>query len=165
MDEMNDVLTEWRAWTESRGFVGASSRLESLGMPHKPVALPPRWQGIYSFRWQAKWLKIGKAGPNSQARWVSHHYGAERALSTLAFSLVKYGIAPQEDPELPGLRALVRRVDPYEIGDWIKKNTYRVDVLIGAETGSAGLSRLESIAHRRLSPVFEGPWKFGEPPV
>jgi hypothetical protein len=84
-------------------------------------------------------------------------------MSTSAFSLVKYGLAPEEHPELQGLRALIRRVDPDEIGDWIKGNTERVNVLIGAEAGPAGLDWLERIAHRRLSPIFEGPWKFGEP--
>jgi hypothetical protein len=28
--------------------------------------------------------------------------------------------------------------------------------------GASGLSRLESIAHARLKPVFEGRWQFGE---
>jgi hypothetical protein len=163
MEDMNDVLAEWRAWAAEHGLRGVASRRESLGMPHRPTPLAPGWQGIYGFRWQSKWLKIGKAGPNTQARWLSQHYGLGRALSTLASSLVKYCLAPQEHPELPGLRALIRRVDPNELGEWIKRNTERVNVLIGAEAGSEGLAHLEAIAHRRLAPVFEGPWKFGEP--
>lgn len=161
---MDDVLAEWTAWAKASGFPHPHARIERLGIPHKPTSLPAGWQGVYSFRWGSGWLKVGKAGPRSAARWLSHHYGADRALSTLAFCLVRYGrLATQEDPLLPGLRAKLERVDPDAIGEWIKKNTDRVNVLIGSETGTAGLAQLESIAHRVLKPVFEGPWRFGGP--
>lgn len=162
MDEMADVLAEWRTWAKDSGFARADARLDPLGIPHNPTPLPAGWQGIYGFRWQNSWLKIGKAGPKSNARWLSQHYGAGRAMSTLAFCLIRYGhLAEQEDPALPGLRAKIQRVSPEEIGNWMKGNTERVNTLIGSEMGSTGLARLESIAHRVLKPVFEGPWKFG----
>ena len=83
-------------------------------------------------------------------------------MSTLAFSLVRYGhFATREDDRLPGLKGKLVRVGPDEIGEWIKHNTDRVNVLIRAEMGKAGLGRLETIAHRLLEPVFEGAWKFG----
>jgi len=45
----------------------------------------------------------------------------------------------------------------------MRKNTERVNMLIGAESGPSGLARLEAIAHRVLHPVFEGRWKFSGP--
>jgi len=104
------------------------------------------------------------AGPNSNPRWQSHHYGPTRAMSTLAWSLVRYGhFAEKESPLLPGLRAKLEQVGPDTIGEWMKANTDRVNMLIGEEAGSPGLRQLEAIAHRVLEPVFEGRWKFGGP--
>lgn len=162
--DMDDVLAEWRTWAQARGIRSVAGRVESLGVPHKPVTLPDGWQGIYAFRWQGQWLKIGKAGPNTAARWLSQHYGAGRAMSTLAFSLLRYGhLATREHPSLPGLRTLLQRVGPQDIGDWIKENTERVNVLVDAAAGRDGLASLEGIAHRRLTPIFEGRWPFGGP--
>src|SRR5262249_45761660 len=73
-----------------------------LPAPHRPSPLPPGWQGIYAFRFQGVWLKVGEAGPKSNARWVSQHYDPGRAMSTLAFSLIRYAhLAEHEDPRLP----------------------------------------------------------------
>jgi len=63
-----------------------------------------------------------------------------------------------------GLQPKLRRVSPDEIGEWIRRNTTRVNLLIRSEMGTAGLSRLESIAHRLLQP-FEGRWRSGEPTI
>jgi hypothetical protein len=97
--DMDDVLAEWRTRAQEQGITSVAGHVEDLGAPHRPVALPKGWQGIYAFRWNSQWLKIGKAGPNSAARWLSHHYGPLRAMSTLAFSLWRYGHrATREDP-------------------------------------------------------------------
>jgi hypothetical protein len=45
--------------------------------------------GIYGFWHDGIWLKIGKVGPNSHARYVSQHYNARSAGSNLAASLRK----------------------------------------------------------------------------
>jgi hypothetical protein len=165
-DGIEDVVKAFSDWAAIQGLgpARAEVRVERLGRPHMSSALPSGWQGVYGFRYDGTWLKVGKAGPKSAARWVSQHYNPRGAMSTLAFSLVKYGhFATTEHSALPRLQPKLRTVFPDEIGEWIRRNTTRVNLLIRSEMGTAGLSRLESIAHRLLQPVFEGRWRFGEP--
>jgi hypothetical protein len=50
---------------------------------HKPPALlPSGYFAIYGFCWNGRWLKIGKAGAQSQARYTSQHYNPGSAPST-----------------------------------------------------------------------------------
>jgi hypothetical protein len=122
--------------------------------------MPKGRQGVYAFALGTVWLKVGKAGPNSNARWVSQHYKATRSLSNLAWSLLRYThLSGFNHPRLPtNLRAQLMAVPPDALGDWIKKNTARVNFIIGAELGSDALDRLERIAQDTLRPVFEGRW-------
>ena len=163
MKQIDEISDEFGAWAKRHGLSQAPVKIEPLGVPHRPIALPVGWQGIYCFRFGPAWLKVGKAGPNSGARWVSHHYKCTRALSTLAWSLIRYAHGTSEDPRTSNLKALLQRVSPYDIEEWIKRHTERVNILIREEMGSAGLTRLEDISHRILDPVFEGRWKFGGP--
>jgi hypothetical protein len=159
---MTDLVTqEFSQWAQSQGLGPgrAEIRVEHLGIPHVPRPLPDGWQGVYCFKYQTVWLKVGKAGPKSAARWTSHHYHPGRAQSTLAFSLLRYGRFSEVDfPEVPDLRARVRSIDADGLGDWIKKNTERVNFLIRSELGPSGLDRLEKIAQNILHPIFEGNW-------
>jgi hypothetical protein len=162
---IDDVVAAFSAWASAQGLgpARAELRVQSLGRPHAPTSLPAGWQGVYCFQYDTTWLKIGKAGPKSGARWISQHYSPGSAMSTLAFSLVKYGhFASVDHPTLPDLRLQLRNVSPDEIGEWIRRHTERVNLLIRAEMGREGLARLEAIAHRVLQPVFEGRWQFGE---
>lgn len=85
-------------------------------------------------------------------------------MSTLAFSLVKYGqFASVDHPSLPGLRPRLQTVSPDDIGQWIRRHTERVNIVIRAEMGREGLAHLEVIAHRALTPVFGGRWQLAEP--
>ena len=167
MNDIEDVVQEFGQWARQPGLGAARAevRVDRLGRPHTPSPLPVGWQGVYSFQYENTWLKVGKAGPKSGARWMSQHYDPGSAMSSLAFSLVQYGhFAPREHPALLGLQAKLREVSPDNIGGWIKGNTERVNVLIRAELGTSGLARLESLAHRFLKPVFEGRWQFGNLP-
>ena len=164
MKQIDEISDEFGAWAKRHGLGPArvaEVKIEPLGVPHRPIVLPVGWQGIYCFRFGPAWLKVGKAGPKSGARWVSHHYKHTRAPSTLAGSLVCYAHGTSEDPRTSNLKALLQRVSPDDIEEWIKTNTDRVNILIRAEMGSEGLTRLEAIGHRILDPVFEGRWKFG----
>jgi hypothetical protein len=137
-----------------------SVQTEVLAAPHKPRSLSKGWQGVYSFRFVGVWLKVGKAGPNSNARWLSQHYRPLSAQSTLAWSLLRYAHEAREaHPRLPsGFRERIAAVDPDGIGAWIKQNTERVNLKISAELGRTGLAILEEIALETLHPVFEGQW-------
>ena len=163
MDGIDQVVDAFSDWARGQGIgpARAEVRVQRLGRPHIASMLPTGWQGVYSFRYDDTWLKVGKAGPKSGARWISQHYNPRSAMSTLAFSLIKYGyFSTDEHPTLRDLRTKLREIAADDIGDWIKANTERVNILIRAEMGASGLERLESIAHRLLKPVFEGPWQF-----
>ena len=111
--------------------------VELLPAPHKaPTMLPAGKMAVYAFFVDGVALKVGKVGPNSQARYTSQHYNMGSALSTLAASISK-------KPSALGLAA----VDPL---------TDRVNILLPATYGDAPLSLLEAFLHCRWKPVFEG---------
>jgi len=138
-------------------------RWRSSAYPHTAVALRKGWQGVYAFEFGTEWLKLGKAGPNSNARWVSQHYNASRSLSNLAWSPLRYThLSSFNHPRLPtNLRTELMAAPPDALGDWIKKHTARVNFTIRAELGPVALDRLEHIAQNVLKPVFEGRWDAG----
>lgn len=120
-------------------------KTEVLHRPHKPGGLPPGRMAVYCFFLDGRALKIGIAGPNSDARYRSQHYNPNSAGSNLAKSILRYpariGIAPlQED----------------SVGAWIKEHTDRINMLLPASYGRPMLSMLESFLHNRWKPVFEG---------
>jgi hypothetical protein len=155
------VVRDFNEWARGQGLgpARAEIRVERLGIPHAPVALPEGWQGVYCFKYQEAWLKVGKAGPKSGARWTSHHYHPGRAPSTLAFSLLRFGHFSKLDfPGIPDLNNQLQGIDADHLGDWIKQHTERVNFLIRSELGPSDLDRLERIAHGILKPIFEGNW-------
>jgi hypothetical protein len=117
---------------------------EILSKPHKAKSLPHGKMAIYSFFLNDKALKIGKVGPNSGPRFTYQHYTGS-ALSTLSGSL----LSNQTKLGVSGL-------DRKTVGDWIQKNTDRIDILIPANFGIPLLSLLESFLHVRWNPIFEG---------
>jgi len=162
MNEVDQIRARFHEWAHAQRIEPAllDVEVESLGVPHKPKSLPKSRQGVYAFQLGKAWLKVGKAGPNSNARWVSQHYKATRSLSNLAWSLFQYAhLSSFEHPSLPvTLRDELKPVHPDQIGDWIKQHTARVNFLIKAEVGPSCLSQLERIAQVILKPVFEGRW-------
>lgn len=120
--------------------------VEYLPAPHRPpTRLPAGKMAVYGFWGDGGWLKIGKVGPNSNARYTSQHYLAGSALSTLAGSLAK-------DPAMIGVTGF----DPQAPGVWIKAATHRVNILLPAAREPALLSMLEAFLHLRLRPRYEG---------
>lgn len=116
-----------------------------LPAPHRPPSsLPAGKLAVYVFMHGARCLKVGKAGPKSAARYCSQHYGAMRAPSTLARSLVQ--------AQFGGSTPL----DEANIAAWIRANTDRVNFLIPSSYGVAVLSLLEAFIQCRLKPEFEG---------
>ena len=121
---------------------------------HPPSSLPTGMQAVYCFILGDQCLKVGKAGPNSAARYVSHHYGAS-APSTLAKS-----IASARDAAMQVLRRNQRdaldTTDIRSVGAWIRNNTGRLNVLAPASAGPNALSLIEAFLQCRLKPLFEG---------
>ena len=116
-----------------------------LPMPHRPPSsLPTGRLGVYVFMYGERCLKVGKAGPKSQARFCSQHYGTN-APSTLAKSLLKSHVSLG-----------ISELDPTRVKAWICENTTRINFLMPAAHGIFALSLLESFIQCRLSPEFEG---------
>ena len=117
---------------------------EFLPAPHRaPTRLPVGTMAVYAFWGDGGWLKVGKVGPNSNARYTSQHYSAGSALSTLAGSLT-------------ASRPADAGFDPADCGAWIKSRTHRLNVLMPATRPRELLSLLEAFLHLRLRPRFEG---------
>ena len=114
--------------------------------PHKPPSLLPSGKmAVYVFQHGPMCLKVGKVGPNSQARYTSQHYNAKSAPSTPAASILA-------DPAPYGAGAF----DASTIGAWIKEHCSRVNLLLDAQHGMAVLSLLEAFLQCRLRPRYEG---------
>jgi hypothetical protein len=120
--------------------------VEEWPAPHRPpTKLPAGMQAVYAFLHAGRCFKVGKAGPNSAGRYCNHHYGVNRAPSTLAKSLV----AAQVGLGLSGL-------DESNVAAWICRHTDRVNLLLPVGFGVFALSLLEVFVQCRLQPVLEG---------
>jgi hypothetical protein len=115
-----------------------------LGLPHKPTSLPKGKMGIYMFLYDNKFLKIGKAGPKSNARFYSQHYNPKSARSTLAASILS-------DKTIDN-----KSISESNIGDWIKENCHRVDILFDTDLGIFALELIEAALHYKYEPIYEG---------
>lgn len=118
--------------------------LDTCPAPHRPKGLPSGWMAVYLFDYGGRALKIGKAGPNSDARYRSQHYRVGSSNSNLARSLV-----------LDGARIGVA-VTEESVGSWIREHTSRVNLLLRADLGIPLLTLAEAFLQCRLNPVFEG---------
>jgi hypothetical protein len=114
------------------------------GLPHQPKSLPGGAMGVYTFYYEGHFLKIGKAGPNSNARFLSQHYNPNSAMSNLAKSILS-------DKKMQSLG-----ITEQNVGDWIKRKCRRIDVVIDAAAGIFALELIEAILHYKYSPIYEG---------
>jgi hypothetical protein len=147
-DEVEQALTDFEIVARLAGdpIFRAEIEVEYLDAPHRPPSrLPAGKMAVYGFWSDGDWLKVGKVGPNSNARYTSQHYNAESAMSTLAGSLVN-------DPRM----RTVAGFEPLAPGVWIKAATHRVSILLPAHRERALLSLLEAFLHLRLRPRYEG---------
>ena len=123
--------------------------------PHRTHELPAGKGAVYVFTLPAnakapagpnRALKVGKAGPNSNARFRYQHYKSGTANSTLAGAIENNPILHQ----YIGLRET-----PEDVGAWIKQGTDRDNFyVIGDRRDILGM--LEVFLKGRLGPVFEG---------
>lgn len=146
-DEIENAVTAFLTVAELAGepIPRPEIEIEYCPAPHRPPKrIPIGKVAVYGFWGDGMWLKIGKAGPNSNPRYISQHYTGS-ALSTLAGSLA-------DDPHM----LTVAGFDPKAIGDWIKASTYRVNILLPATRTPELLSLLEAFLHVRLRPRYEG---------
>lgn len=114
------------------------------GIPHQPKALPSGVMGVYIFWYEGKLIKIGKAGPKSGARFLSQHYNPQSAKSTLAASI------------LADKRMQDKGITDSNVGDWIKNNCRRIDILLNSDLGIFALELIEAVLHYKYEPIYEG---------
>lgn len=114
------------------------------GCPHIPQKLKQGMMGVYTFSYHDRFLKIGKVGSKSNARFLSQHYLPNSAKSTLAASILA-----DKDMEYLGLTADT-------VGLWIKENCRRIDLLINANLDVFTLELIEASLHYKYQPKYEG---------
>lgn len=147
-EEIDEALIAFATVADLAGDPVAENEIETefLAAPHRPPpCLPPGKMAVYGFWWNGSWLKIGKAGPKSGARYTSQHYSLHSAQSTLAKSLAN-------DSHI----RTVAGFDPQNPGAWIKASTHRVNILLPSKRRKELLPLLEAFLHLRLRPRYEG---------
>lgn len=118
--------------------------IRDLGCPHEPTALPRGKMASYIIMHGHVALKIGKAGPNSSARFQSQHYSPGSSNSNLAKSLMGDETSPCYD------------MLATNVGAWMKANLRRYDILLDARLGIPVLNFLETFLQCKFSPKYEG---------
>jgi hypothetical protein len=113
------------------------------GKPHNSGGLNGN-MGVYIFIWKGEFLKIGKANFNSDARFRSQHYSPHGSNSNLSKSILD-----DSDMKKLGLSSGI-------VGDWIKKNTRRVDIFLDKSLGFFVLNFVEAFLHLKYKPKYEG---------
>lgn len=114
------------------------------GMPHSPQSLPTGMMGVYTFWYNGSFLKIGKAGPKSNARFFSQHYNPRSAQSTLAASI------------LVDKNMRSKGITEENVGEWIRNNCRRIDILLDVSLGIFALELVEAALHYKYEPTYEG---------
>ena len=161
----NELIEEFRRVAGAEALAIVSIEHESQPAPHVPHSLPTGRSAVYVFslgyaqgrRCKAgenRVLKVGKTGPNSNARFQSQHYSPTSSNSNLAASLLRSRILWS----YLGIRELESEV----VRSWITQNTDRdnffLDPMQMADVDEANrcLSALERFIRGYLGPVFEG---------
>lgn len=133
-------------------------RSEVLLAPHRPTRLPAASTAVYLFALSATAgqsapcgtgtvLKVGKVGPNSEARFRYMHYNPASSNSNLARSLLAHPIL------WPWLGIDALSAD--SVGDWIRTNLDRTNFYLPAGRPQV-LATLEVYIRARVGSVFEG---------
>jgi len=126
---------------------------DSWKAPHQPRDPPSGCGAVYVFSLSlmtharagaGRVLKVGKAGPNSNARFRYQHYAPGSAMSTLAGAI-------ENNRLLWGYVGYPGKAT--DVGTWIKENTDRDNFYFKNEDL---IGRFEVYAKARLGPAFEG---------
>jgi hypothetical protein len=129
------------------GFNGDANDIEllqwNLGIQnHIPLQLPADKAAVYIFKWNDTYLKVGKVNENSNARYQSQHYNPNSSNSNLSKSLLG-------DAEFQAL------LGNANVGNWIKENTIRFNILIPTNFGKNFVHFAEAFFILKCNPKFE----------
>jgi len=112
---------------------------------HLSISLEKDTIAAYIFMYGDKCLKVGKVGPNSNARYIYQHYHHKSSNSNLAKSLLNDSILRTSE-----------NFKELNVKEWIKANTERINLILDERFGIFVLGLLESFLHCRLHPKYEG---------
>ncbi len=115
------------------------------GCPHKSSScvLLKNYSAVYMFRYNNQYLKIGKVGVNSNARFQYQHYSFNANDSTLARSLIND----------KNFEYILKDV---AVKEWMEENLYRIDIMFHKSLGKHINSVFESVLHYIFNPRYEG---------
>ena len=115
------------------------------GQHKKLKDLPKGKTAVYVFSYKECFLKVGRVGPRSQARYKSQHYNPCSSRSNLAKSLLKNESAARD-----------HCLTIENVGEWIREKTDRVNFILDTSVDKRIPKLLEAFAQCKLEPVFEG---------
>lgn len=122
-----------------------SISFEVLPPSKHPSNLPLGKAAVYIFAWKDEYLKVGKVGSKSKARFTSQHYNPNSSASNLAKSVLG-------DLEKLGLTDITES----NVGDWVKNNCHRINFFVDVNCGMYAVTLLEVFLQCRLNPRYEG---------
>lgn len=129
---------------------------EVVPAPHRPSKLRPTFGAVYAFALSRHTtsaagagmvLKVGKVGPNSNARFQSQHYSPASAGSNLAKSLLAHRVV------WPWLS--ITELSPVTVREWMTANLDRLHIFVPGDRPQVR-SVLELYVRARIGSVFEG---------
>lgn len=136
--------------------IKVDARFFHKGPLHQPSALPRGKQGVYVFLTDDHCFKVGKAGPKSKARWNSQHYCLD---DTTPSAFTKSIIKNKERFKSyfsESQHTEIEQLAKDNIGNWIKNNISRIELLLPQNEGGHALNLLEALVQYRLNPKYEG---------
>ena len=141
-EDIRSALEDFRRASELAGSPHEfrEEDIEFLPAPHEPPKLPAGKTAVYGFNFNGEWLTIGHVGRKSNPRYQSQHYTGS-APSTLRGSL-------EHDETI--MRSVIGGRD---VGDWIKQETNRVNILLPGDSGERR-SSLKAFLQKRLHPKY-----------
>ncbi|MFC2013296.1 hypothetical protein ACFLU8_00145 [Chloroflexota bacterium] len=125
--ELDRLIKDFLDVARISGFPLSQRQIEFrvLSAPHRqPSRLPAGKKAIYVFSAKDCYLKVGKAGPNTQARFTSQHYNSKSTKSNLAKSMLKSKALLKS--RLPSVSQLeIDQLSEQNVKSWIEDNTTR----------------------------------------
>ena len=112
------------------------------GEGHQPRPLPQRHGAVYVFVRDGQCLKVGKVNARSNPRYQFQHYRPDSCRSNLALSLL-------------GDAEFCASIGNRDVGEWMRQNTTRYNILIPAEVGERFVHFAEAFFILKYRPTFE----------
>lgn len=115
----------------------------NAGDGHVPTQLRSGYAAVYVFVWNRQCLKVGKVNQKSRPRYHYQHYKPKSCRSNLALSLL-------------GNAEFCESIGDDDVGEWIRRNTTRYNILIPVEFGEEFVHFAEAFFILKCRPRFEG---------